>query len=130
MKGLQTEAMENSAELAKPDQIPVAAQRMWTSALSLAGREFCFIVNYAGREDTPEFVDPLALFARAINKNCVTDRGPAATSNMAKHPPDNVCFRGGGFLDEHRGFFTPGQKFRQPAFLATSFSRTVAGELH
>jgi hypothetical protein len=123
---LQSEAMKNSGELAEADMIPIAAQRMWTSALSLAGREFCFIVNYAGRQDTPRFVEPLAVLSRAINKNCVTERGPAAAATVQRHPSGNVCFRGGGFLDDHRGFFAAGQKFRQPAFLATSFSRGVA----
>jgi hypothetical protein len=123
---LQAEAMQESSELASADLIPVAAQRMWTSALTLAGREFCFIMNYAGRQDTPQFVEPLAVLCRAINKNCVTERGPAATATVHTHPADNVCFCGGGFHDDHRGFFRSGQKFRQPAFLATSFSKSVA----
>ena len=108
MKALQAEAMQNSGELVDADKIPVAAQRMWTSALTLAGREFCSIMNYAGRHDTPRLVEPLAVLARAINKNCVTERGPAASATVPKHPDDDVCFRGGGFLDEHRSFFTPG----------------------
>ena len=56
---LQDEAMKNSAELAEADQIPVVAQRMWTSAKRLSGREFCFILNHAGRADTPKFVEPM-----------------------------------------------------------------------
>jgi len=83
-------------------------------------------MNYAGRTDTPRFVEPLAVLSRAINKNCVTERGPAVTASLQKHPPENVCFRGGGFHDDHRGFFTAGKHFRQPAYLATSFSRSVA----
>lgn len=42
------------------------------------------------------------------------------------HPPGNVCFRGGGFDDRYRSFYAAGRQFRQPAYLATSFSRTVA----
>ena len=42
------------------------------------------------------------------------------------HPPNDECFRGGGFDDQFRGFFTEGKQFRQPAFLATSFSRATA----
>ena len=42
------------------------------------------------------------------------------------HPPDNVCFRGGGFDDRYRSFYVSGRQFRQPAYLATSFSRAVA----
>lgn len=123
---LEAEAMQNPGELSDKDLIPIAAQRMWTSALQLAGREFSFIINYAGRKDTLRFVQPLAVLARAINKNCVTERGPAASVSVHRHPDDDVCFRGGGFLDDHRSFFTPGKAFRQPAFLATSFSRAVA----
>jgi hypothetical protein len=37
-----------------------------------------------------------------------------------------VCFRGGGFDDSFRSFFVSGRQFRQPAWLATSFSRDVA----
>jgi hypothetical protein len=52
LKKLQAEAMKNSDELADADMIPVAAQRMWTSAKTLDGREFCFIMNFTGRQDT------------------------------------------------------------------------------
>ena len=38
----------------------------------------------------------------------------------------SVCFRGGGFDSQFRGFFVQGRKFRQPAYLATSFSEQVA----
>ena len=72
---LQAEAMENAAELADADLIPDAAQRMWTSAKTISDREFCFIVNHAGRADTRPFVEPLAVFSRAINQQCVTRRG-------------------------------------------------------
>lgn len=126
LKLLEDEAMKNAGELATADRIPVAAQRMWTSELTLAGREFCFVMNYAGRADTPRFVEPLAVLSRAINKNCVIERGPAVTASVQKHPDANVCFRGGGFHDDHRGFFAVGKHFRQPAFLATSFSPDVA----
>ncbi len=38
-----------------------------------------------------------------------------------------ATMRSGGFLDEHWGFFAEaGKQFRQPAYLATSFSRDVA----
>ena len=35
------------------------AQRMWTSALQLRGREFCFILNDTVREDTPAMAGTL-----------------------------------------------------------------------
>ena len=47
---------------------------------------------------------------------------------LAVHPPDNVCYRGGGFDDQYRSFFIKGRKYRQPGFVATSFSRDVARE--
>eukprot|EP01046_Picozoa_sp_COSAG06_P056221 COSAG06_NODE_10567_length_1657_cov_2.103338_2_plen_95_part_00 len=63
-----------------------------------------------------------ALLSRAINEQCVSRRAASGGRGGATHPADDKCYRGGGFLDEHRGFFTPGKKFRQPAYLATSFS--------
>jgi len=44
---LQKEAMANMQELI--DQVPEAAQRIWTSPLQLRGREFCYILNAAVR---------------------------------------------------------------------------------
>lgn len=119
---LQDEAMQNASELANKDLIPDAAQRMWTSAKTLADHEFCSVVNYASRADTPAFVEPLAIFSRAINQQCVTRRG----AGPGIHPDGDVCFRGGGFDDAHRSFFVAGKKFRQPAYLATSFDVEVA----
>ena len=66
------------------------------------------------------------MLSRGINEQCVSRRaaagGGGGGGGGATHPADDKCYRGGGFLDEHRGFFTPGKKFRQPAYLATSFS--------
>jgi hypothetical protein len=96
---------------------------MWTSALQLRGREFCFILNWAVREDAPELADPSAGLTRAINQLCVT---VGVAGHAAVHPTGNICYRGGGFDDQHRDFYTAGKSFRQPAFLATSFSEAVA----
>ena len=41
-------------------------------------------------------------------------------------PPDDLCVRGGGWDEKYRQFFVSGRRFRQPAFLATSFSAAVA----
>jgi hypothetical protein len=112
---LQAEAMTN-----RDDPIAVMAQRMWTSALQLRGREFCFILNDAVREDAPALAGTMGKIARSINQLCVT----AGCETV--HPPDFVCYRGGGFDDAYRSFFVPGRAFRQPAYLATSFSRDVA----
>ena len=73
---LQKEAMQNSEELADGKLISVAAQRMWTSAYDLRGREFCFIINYALRADTPQFVEAVVVLSRAMNELCVTRRVP------------------------------------------------------
>jgi hypothetical protein len=42
------------------------------------------------------------------------------------HPPDNICFRGGGFDNKFRDFFAVGRRYRQPCYLATSFSQATA----
>ena len=101
--------MANAQELV--DQIPEAAQRMWTSALTLRGREFCFILNAAVRSDDEDQADPTAGLTRAINQLCVT---AGSSSSRAVHPPGNVCYRGGGFDMQYRGFYTAGKAFRQP----------------
>ena len=93
---------------------------MWTSFLQLRGREFCFVLNDTVRDDDDELADPMAGLTRAINRLCVS------VPPRPPFPPDNVCFRGGGFDDRYRSFFVSGRKFRQPAYLATSFSEDVA----
>ena len=115
--------MTNAQDFAA-GEIPQAAQRMWTSTLRLQDKELCSILNYAVRKDDPEIVEPLSILARAINMLCVTVG--SASPAPAVHPPDNICYRGGGFDDQHRAFFNEGKVFRQPAFLATSFERGVA----
>ena len=75
------------------------------------------------RDDDPALQDSAATLTRAINQMCVTF-GQGAEAHA--HPPNDECFRGGGFDDQFRGFFTQGKKFRQPAFLATSFARATA----
>eukprot|EP01045_Picozoa_sp_COSAG04_P028683 COSAG04_NODE_4518_length_2040_cov_1.781041_4_plen_203_part_00 len=113
--------MVHAHELASANQLPAAAQRMWTSALQLRGREFCFILNDCVREDRMELVAALAKVARGINRLCVT-----ADAAVAVRPPGYVCYRGGGFDNQYRSFFVQGRSFRQPTYLATSFSEQVA----
>ena len=102
------------------DTIAVMTQRMWTSALQLNGREFCSILNFAIRRDHEGESGSLASIVRGINVHCVT------VPPEPPFPPDDVCMRGGGFSDRYRPFFVEGKKFRQPAYLATSFSEQVA----
>ena len=92
-----------------------AAQRMWTSAANLRGKKFCSILNGAVRGDSPRLAGTVADLCRAINQLCVS------TNGWAVHPPGNVCYRGGGFDDQHQAFLRAGMMFRQPAYLATSF---------
>ena len=102
--------MQNPEELGDPDQIKFAAQRLWTSALRLEGRQFCSIVNFALRDDDDAMIKPLATIARGINQLCVDtivegNRVRESFLEPQNHPPDNVCFRGGGFDDDCRDFF-------------------------
>ena len=114
------ERLQAEAIVHHDDTMTVMAQRMWTSMLELQGREFCYILNDAVRADRDDNMAPFAKIARAINQLCVSmpPRPP--------FPPNDVCFRGGGFDESFRDFFAPGRQFRQPAFLATSFSEQVA----
>ena len=105
------------------DSLIDAVQRMWTSFRQLRGREFCSILNEVVRDDDPERVKPAAALTRAINELCVTADGRLP---QPPFPPGFVCHRGGGFDDRYRDFFVAGRAFRQPAFLATSFSGSTA----
>ena len=102
------------------NDIAEIVQKMWTSTIELDGTELCSILNEALREDRRRGIYGLVHFARAINQLCVS------VPPSPPFPPNNVCFRGGGFNNEYRGFFVSKRKFRQPAFLATSFSLDIA----
>lgn len=125
---LNTEAMKNSHELADADSVPIAAQRMWTSTITLvhpdgSKKEFCSVLCAALRDDSPGLVEPAAVLTRAINQLCVT-AGRASGPTV----PDNYkCYRGGGFPRDKnvRNFFRRGVEFRQAAFLATSWDEDV-----
>ena len=114
-----------TADMHADDSLEESVQRMWTSFRQLRGRELCYMLSLVVRDDPPDDVRPAAALTRAINRLCVT-AGAGATSRPAIHPPDNVCYRGGGFNDLYRDFFVAGREFRQPAFLATSFSEDIA----
>lgn len=102
------------------DPIDEMMQRMWTSALQLRGTEFCSILNYALRGDTPELAESMARIVRGINALCVS------VPPRPPFPQNDMCYRGGGFDEQYRSFFVAGREFRQPAYFATSFSRAVA----
>ena len=117
LQQLQEEAMRNM-----DDPIAEMLQRMWTSTLTLRSREFCFVFNHALRGDQPPLADPTAKLSRGINSLCVS------VPPRPPFPPGDVCHRGGGFNDRYRSFFVPRRQFRQPAYLATSFSEDTARE--
>jgi hypothetical protein len=94
---------------------------MWTSTLLLEGKELCFILNESLRDDSMVAVEPAAVLARAINQLCVSsDANP-----IVVHAPRNVGYRGGGFDDACKSFFEVGKVFRQPAYISTSFKRSI-----
>ena len=59
-----------------------------------------------------------------INLLCVTRREPDMPE--VPFPPRCETYRGGGFDNSHKGFWTVGKKYRVPGFLATSFDEKVA----
>ncbi len=127
---LQGESFENPKELLS--QIQVAATRIWTSTQKLQGAgvpealnvEFCSLLNRALRDDIADVMPHLVIIVRAINALCIVRRDEAAL----KFPPNSVSHRGGALPTEHHAFFAPGQRYRVPMYLATSFSEDKAYE--
>ena len=107
--------------------VRATAELLWTSALTFVGmsehdKEFCWLLNKAIRDDLPELAPPTAALARGINAMCVEGRSGADLP----FPAGGITYRGGGFDDQHKDFFTEGKVFRQPCFLATSFLQAKA----
>ena len=100
--------------------IPEQAQYIWTLDCTLQDREMCSILNDAIRSDEAACIGPVAKLAREINRRCVT------IPPQPPYPNDWICYRGSGFDERFREFFFPGRKFRQPAFLPTSFKEDTA----
>ena len=103
---------------------PRALQAVARSFLELQDTEFCHILNATVRTDDADLCDETAVVSRGINTLCVT--AGREGGQAARHPPDNVCYRGSGFDDAYRSFFVVGRSFRQPAYLATSFTQAKA----
>ena len=107
-----------------------------TNALEYEGTELCSILQAAIREDDPTNIAFAVIFARAININRVNRDKKIPL--FAPYPPtlkaDDVAiagsgcasWRGGGFRDEYKEFFTVSKKYRVPGFLATSLKKTTA----
>ena len=109
--------------------VRATAELLWTSALTFDGmgehnREFCSLLNTAIRDDHPKLAYPTAMLLRGLNAMCCAGRG----GGVLPFPSRGVTYRGGGFDDSYRGFFTKGKQYRQPGFLATSFSEAKAQE--
>jgi serine/threonine protein kinase len=110
------------------DNVDIAAERLWTSAQTLQGAEFCSILSAAIRTDRASLARPCAIIARALRSNLVLARSAVAAGGVGgaiPFPPNGECWRGGGFNEAHKDFFTVGKSYRVPAFLATSFARSV-----
>jgi hypothetical protein len=103
------------------DNVDIAAERLWTSAQALRDTEFCSILAAAIRNDRASLARACAIIARALRSNLVVARA----TGVAPFPPNGGCWRGGGFNEAHRDFFTVGKQYRVPAFLATSFRQSV-----
>ena len=103
------------------------AELLWTSDSTFQGmeehnKEFCSLLNAAIRDDQPALAAPAAALTRGINALCLEGRKDA----VLPFPPSGRVYRGGGFDDAHRDFFTVGKQYRVPGFLATSFSKAAA----
>ena len=119
--------------------VGATAELLWTSAKEFEGmpgahcRPLCSLMNLALLNDTHELVAPVAGFARALNDSLLVVA--RASPERQRFPPHDRTWRGGGFgIAGHASlspqalltFFTPGKKYRQPAFFATSFAESVA----
>merc|ERR1712146_18908 len=105
----------------------MGAEFLWTGGLRLRGREFCSLLNQVIRDDLRHEIAAAAPIIRAINQRRMLRN---ATTTMAEQqwPANGELWRGGGFDDKHKAFFSGlcGHKYRVPGFPATSQLRTTA----
>lgn len=111
------------AELLTQPQL--IALRMYSSAATLNGREFCSILNEALREDR---LTHTVAVARALSSYLHTrmSRGGGASVAPVRWPAANRVFRGGALPPQHHWFFSVGRQYRIPMFLSASGDRGVA----
>mmetsp|Transcript_52756 Transcript_52756/g.138769 ORF Transcript_52756/g.138769 Transcript_52756/m.138769 type:complete len:556 (-) Transcript_52756:1718-3385(-) len=102
------------------------AQRLWTCTEQMQGKEFCFYINDALRNDDKELLTLLMPVIRAINANCVAQRGAESAIPRDVWPANGLCYRGGELPKAHHGFYSAGRKYRVPGFLATSLQQGVS----
>lgn len=127
MSKIQDEAFRNDKAL--KDDVGAVAEYLWTSGkkhLVVKGMEMCSVLNTVIRDDILEEVVAAGSIFRSINTRRVQRDGDAKQDQPF---PDNCeTWRGGGFRRRFRAFFNRllGQKYRVPAFLATSNKMSVA----
>jgi len=119
---LHTEAFKHHKSL--KNDLGAAAEYLWTSPLRLRNMEFCSILNAAIRRDEHAELIHAIVIIRGINMRRVGNR--ESMERKSRFPKGGICWRGGGFDDACRGFFTHGKRFRIPGFLATSFHLKTA----
>jgi len=126
---------ETCQELAKAE---ASAGVFWTSSAHVSfineRREFCWLVNWAVRNDEVQLLGLLEPFFASLNKYCIPR--PVGFTPSPRPPP--VLYRGIGVPQDHahiRAFFTQGKRFRVASFVsstplltvATDFMRTAVG---
>lgn len=105
-----------------------AAEVLWTSATTFEGmgefnKELYSLLNRAIRDDHPDLAASTAAMARFLNA-----LGCVSPTWHAPFPSGGITWRGTGFDDSLRDFFTEGKEYRVPGFLATSSSHRNAQE--
>ena len=110
-------------EILRPDQLMYIAVRLWTSAATLRGREFCSLLNQALREDGADTIDHAVTCTHAINTFCVTR---LAGGIPVPWPSEHVLYRGGAMPRCFQSFFAVGKAYRAPMFIATSVEQDVS----
>ena len=120
-QSLYREAFKHSSDLR--DNVANAATYLWTSAKSMRkpgdtsdGIELCSVINAAIRSDEPRQLIHACAIVRGINVLCVANRREAGKVS-GLFPKRGVCFRGTGFNESVRGFFTPGKMVSSRNFL-------------
>ena len=127
---------------------------LWTSAIPIGGTELCSIINAALREDDPKIIMHAVVFSCAIDKwKKFRHSGPRTLAahlvhsgrinpkeyprKLRKDEPGHghwyagqgvahASWRGGGFRDEFKNFFTPRKRYRVPGVLGTTLDKELA----
>merc|ERR1711976_217797 len=122
-----TQAASNHEELFF--NTAMAAMYFWTSAKTICGREFCFILNEAIRRDDPSDIAYAVVVARGVQGASAKPAAqPTSQSGIQKYLTNvsptisdcksfvSVLWRGAGFHDDYQEFYQVGKQFRVPSF--------------